>query len=244
MNETKQKGLITELHCQLAFSENGILLSVPITEDSRYDFIADINGILTRIQCKTCSLFDDGNAITFTTRSVRSNTSQSYERYYTKEEIDYFYTYYNGKSYLVKVEETSSQKTLRFVSKSNQNINVNWAKDFELETVLKNDFQYTFEKIQVNIKNTTKSTKFCIDCGAPISSQAVRCEKCNSLKERIVDRPDREKLKNLIRTTPFVQIAKQYGVSDKAVTKWCISENLPSRKVDIKKYSDEEWRLL
>jgi hypothetical protein len=48
----------------------------------------------------------------------------------------------------------------------------------------------------------------------------------------------------MIRTTPFTTIAKQYGVSDKAVSKWCKSENLPYRKKDIKSYSDEEWNLL
>ena len=111
MNETKQKGLITELHCQLDFSNLGILLSVPICEDSRYDYIADINGQLIKIQCKTCSVGEDGSYIRFSTRSTRSNTGESYQRYYTKEEIDYFYTSYNNQGYLVKVEETSSEKT-------------------------------------------------------------------------------------------------------------------------------------
>ena len=45
----------------------------------------------------------------------------------------------------------------------------------------------------------------------------------------------------MIRNIPFVQIAKKYGVSDKAIVKWCVSENLPSRKTDINSYSDEDW---
>jgi len=38
-----------------------------------------------------------------------------------------------------------------------------------------------------------------------------------------------------------VQIGKDYGVSDNAVRKWCIMENLPFRKQDIKNFNDEEW---
>ena len=56
MNETKQKGLITEIECELAFSKLGILLSKPIAEDSRYDYIADLGNNLLRIQCKTSSV--------------------------------------------------------------------------------------------------------------------------------------------------------------------------------------------
>jgi len=45
----------------------------------------------------------------------------------------------------------------------------------------------------------------------------------------------------MIRTIPFVRIAKKYGVSDKAIVKWCIAENLPSKKSDINAYSEAEW---
>ena len=56
MRESELLGLTTELQCQLAFSKLNIVLSKPITQDSRYDYIADINGELIRIQCKTCIL--------------------------------------------------------------------------------------------------------------------------------------------------------------------------------------------
>lgn len=92
---------------------------------------------------------------------------------------------------------------------------------------------------------TIKPKYYCIDCKEEIStSTAQRCSKCAKIASRTVERPSREELKNLIRTVPFTQIAKQYNVSDKAIAKWCIAENLPSRKKDIKSYSDEEWDLL
>jgi hypothetical protein len=51
-------------------------------------------------------------------------------------------------------------------------------------------------------------------------------------------------LKKLIRTKPFTQIGKQFNVSDNAIRKWCVSENLPTKKTEINKYSDEDWLLI
>jgi Zn finger protein HypA/HybF involved in hydrogenase expression len=82
---------------------------------------------------------------------------------------------------------------------------------------------------------------FCIDCGAPITKESLRCGKCNALNNRVAKRPNREQLKQLIRTTSFLSIGKQFNVSDNAVRKWCDSYNLPRKKEDIKNYSDEEW---
>lgn len=83
--------------------------------------------------------------------------------------------------------------------------------------------------------------KFCIDCGKVISQSATRCPECASKAERIVERPTREELKQLIRTTPFTTIGKQFGVSDNAVRKWCDGYGLPRKSSEIKKYTDEEW---
>ena len=70
-------------------------------------------------------------------------------------------------------------------------------------------------------------------------------EKLNmSLNQRTVTRPLREELKQLIRTKPFTEIGKMYGVSDNAIRKWCDFENLPRKKQEINSYSDEEWKLI
>ena len=54
----------------------------------------------------------------------------------------------------------------------------------------------------------------------------------------------REELKNLIRIFPFVEIGKQFNVSDNAIRKWCKLFSLPFKKEEIKKYTDKEWELL
>ena len=115
MHETQQKGLITELQCQLYFSQKGLIVSVPTCQDSRYDMIVDIDGTLIKIQCKTCRL-KSKTGITFNTRSCRINCSnKKISQSYNKNDIDYFATFYNDKIYLVPVEICGeSTKTLSF----------------------------------------------------------------------------------------------------------------------------------
>lgn len=88
---------------------------------------------------------------------------------------------------------------------------------------------------------TQTRKNYCVDCGKEICLDSLRCRDCEN-KHRITDKPvTREELKNLIRSTPFTQIGKKYGLTDNGIKKWCISYNLPSKKKDINKYTDEEW---
>ena len=90
-----------------------------------------------------------------------------------------------------------------------------------------------------------KKMNYCVDCHRSISLTATRCKSCSGKereKEKIEKRPSREELKELIRTMPFLQIGKKFGVSDNAIRKWCKNCQLPSSPREIKKYSDEEWK--
>lgn len=133
MNLTpKQKGNLTELKCISAFYELGYQCSIPYGENSRYDFIADINGKLIRVQCKTSREIDSG-VIEFPCRSSRSNTHSNLQRRYTANEIDYFCTYWNDMCYLVPVNECSIAKKLRFIPpKNGQKVGISYAIDYEL----------------------------------------------------------------------------------------------------------------
>ena len=95
LDNTQQKGTATELHCILDLTNLGIRCLKPVDESSKYDVVADLNGKFIRIQCKTSSIAEDESYIEFSTRTTRSNTKENSYRNYTKEEIDYFYTYYN-----------------------------------------------------------------------------------------------------------------------------------------------------
>lgn len=90
-----------------------------------------------------------------------------------------------------------------------------------------------------------KEIHYCEKCGIELKTkEATRCPKCAAIAQRLVERPSREELKSLIRTLPFTTLATQFGVSDNAIRKWCVAENLPKSKREIQSYSDEDWELL
>ncbi len=133
---SKQKGNLTELQCISAFYELGYQCSIPYGENSRYDLIADIDGKLIKVQCKTSKEIEQG-VIEFSCRSCRSNTQSNLQRRYTADEIDYFATFWNGKCYIVPISECSVSKKLRFIPpKNGQKVGVNYAKNYEIQRQL------------------------------------------------------------------------------------------------------------
>ena len=134
MLKNKDKGIVTELQCIIEFNKLGCHVSVPYGENSRYDMIVDIDGFLIKVQSKTASLTKDGSGIKFKCESVYTDGHTVKTRKYTKLEIDYFCTYYNGQCYLIPVEKCGSYKYLRFsATKNSQTKGVNFASDYELE---------------------------------------------------------------------------------------------------------------
>lgn len=134
----KQKGNLTELECIIAFYKLGYTVSIPYGENARYDFIADVNGNLIKVQVKTSREIKKNEAIKFTCKSTNVNSKGTTYHRYTKEQIDYFATFWEGKCYLVPVEECSLEKTLRFYyPSSGQKQGITLAKDYELQETLR-----------------------------------------------------------------------------------------------------------
>lgn len=96
----------------------------------------------------------------------------------------------------------------------------------------------------ISLRKKGINKNYCKICGKEITTKAELCADCFHIEKRKVERPNRETLKFLIRNKSFLQIGKDYGVSDNAIRKWCVSENLPSKKTEIKKYSDEDWEKI
>lgn len=106
-------------------------------------------------------------------------------------------------------------------------------------------YQYTID--ENNITNPVSSDtctirpkkdlikKYCLICGDTICKKANLCRKCSNsspkFKTRKVNRPSRDELQKLVWSIPTIEIAKHFGVSDKAISKWCKSYNIdkPSR---------------
>ena len=142
MNETKRLGNLTELQCITAFVEKGYQVSIPFGEDSRYDFIADVEDRLLKIQCKSCHevLDEEGDLVGIRFKCVRQtgNAATKWARVkYQENEIDYFATIWDNQVYVMPVNECSDKKTLRFSSKQNQP-NISWAENYKFEEVVKN----------------------------------------------------------------------------------------------------------
>ena len=136
---SKQKGNITELECMLAFMKLGYNVLTPYGDCERYDFVVDIDNKFYKIQSKTSSSDDDGASFKFSCRSCNRKDGAIVHHTYTKEEIDYFVTTFNGIIYLIPVEECGADKRLRLQpTKNGQVRGVTWAKDYELEEVIKN----------------------------------------------------------------------------------------------------------
>ena len=106
------------------------------------------------------------------------------------------------------------------------------------ETYFREGFNYPLLKNQ-------KDINFCPICGVEIAPARKYCSKrCSELGQTTEGKPDRETLKKEIKQNSFVELGKKYGVSDNGIRKWCKSYNLPYRKNEMKKYSEEEWRDL
>ena len=85
-----------------------------------------------------------------------------------------------------------------------------------------------------NIKRK-KKRYYCKKCGIEVTSSKGYCEECARFNRRKCERPSKEKLTKMVWEIPMRTIAKQYGVSDKAIAKWC-------KKYDIKTPGPGYWQ--
>ena len=72
------------------------------------------------------------------------------------------------------------------------------------------------------------------------SKKAEMCIECYKTKQSIIP-VTREQLKYEIRNYSFLQVGKIHNNSDNTIRKWCKKLNLPYRREDISKISNEEW---
>lgn len=261
MKYTQSIGNVNELKCLIGFIELGYDCSIPYGNNSKYDFIADINGNLLKIQCKSSSYarrngIVDKNAFWIDTTSGCSNTHETVRHTYNKEDVDYFATCWDNKIYLIPVEECNTSKTLRLAPPKTK-IPYFSASDYELEKILgknsifvqsKEDYLSRFDRksetTNKNLKSKEKVQHFCKKCNKEITTNSDYCVECAHTLSRKVERPDRNTLKELIRTKPFTKIGEMYNVSDNSIRKWCKSYNLPFNKIDIFAVSESDWELI
>jgi hypothetical protein len=71
----------------------------------------------------------------------------------------------------------------------------------------------------------------CVDCGAKITKYGIRCVSCANKYQRKVDRPTFDELFQMLSENNgnFTKVAKQYGVTDNAIRKWCDLYGIPRK---------------
>lgn len=127
-------GQRTEAAILSALVRRGYAVLLPFGVNQRYDLVIDLDGRFVRAQCKTGRLMD--GVVQFRTRSIRSNTSETFTRPYIGE-ADVFLVYCpeTDRIYAVPVEDAPSggQMYLRVEPTVNRQAHgVNWAKQYEL----------------------------------------------------------------------------------------------------------------
>ena len=138
LNNTQIQGAITEQKCFLKCSEHGFIVSKPLFDNVRYDFLLDINNKIYKIQVKTCHSSKTNNGFVFNCYSQHSTGNGNKRMKYTNEEIDYFMTEFDGIFYLYPVPEQGiSVKTLRTTSDNPRVKNIDYAEDYIFEKVVK-----------------------------------------------------------------------------------------------------------
>lgn len=130
-------GEITEQEVALEFLKRGILLSKPLVQSSRYDFIADINHKLYKIQVKTGTL-KENSYIEFATSTSHTNTQGTLNIPYSENDVDFFATMYEGQCYLIpyKVCGKRAQRLRLIPTKNGQTKGITFAKDYIIDTIL------------------------------------------------------------------------------------------------------------
>lgn len=131
-------GEITEQQVALEFLKQGILISKPLVQSSRYDFIADINNHLYKIQVKTGTYKEDAY-LEFATSTSHTNTRGTLNISYDANDVDFFATMYKNQCYLIPFEKCGKRaQRIRFVpTKNGQTQGILFAKDFKLEDIIK-----------------------------------------------------------------------------------------------------------
>lgn len=144
----------------------------------------------------------------------------------------------NGTCHNIDKDITQVKKTILLCANCHAEVHEGF---YSVEELINKQF-FDESVIDEYKQSKEKKSNYCKNCGIKISNGANYCMKCSQENQRVTERPDRKTLKSLIRTMPFTQIAKKYGVTDNAIRKWCISMSLPSKKTEINSYSQQVWK--
>lgn len=140
----------------LAFIKLGYTCSVPFGNSAKYDFIADVNGKLLRIQCKSSNYVDDNrDAFYIDTSTSTVNTKEIKRHTYTDSDIDYFATSFENEVYVIPINECKGTiKTLRINPPRNGKTEYVKASDYLIKRIFDEDLHYQQSREKYLNRNT------------------------------------------------------------------------------------------
>lgn len=130
-------GEISEQTVALEFLKLGYMVSKPLVQSSKYDFVLDVNHKLYKIQVKTGQLKED-SFIEFATSTSHTNTKGTKNLTYSSDDVDLFAVVNDGKCYLVPIGVCGNRcQRLRIKSTKNGQVDgITFAKDYILQDVV------------------------------------------------------------------------------------------------------------
>ena len=149
MDNTLIRGDVNELQCILDFQKRGYYCSIPFSGSCRYDVIADIDGKLCRIQCKSSTYSEEEGNLKFSATRQTTNTKRTIKYTYSEEEIDYFYSSWKNYGFLIPVSEVSTSKYLRVAPPKHG-----------IQETMSIAADYLIDNVIIAIKNNTPIQKY------------------------------------------------------------------------------------
>ena len=135
---TKDIGNLSEILCIAALMQRGLSVSIPYGENDSYDFIADCNGSLFKLQCKTGRTVVAGESFLIPLHTTTKNSKTSHSHGF-KGLVDFIIAYYNNQVYLLPINELKANVSfqLRLTPPKNGQVkDINWAKNYELDNMM------------------------------------------------------------------------------------------------------------
>ncbi len=199
-HHTKDKGDIALTKIIADLTEKEYYIFLPISESLPIDLIAYKNNKSYRIQCKYSS---SGEIPSKTNWTDKHGT---HTKHYDTNDFDYFGIYLPNVSQCIYPAISFKGCTVS-TNKPTSASSIYWYEDFLQFTDTVNKKNY--KDFNIPFESLIQSNNIGIS-GPKIGS-------------RKVERPSKEELEKLIWQVPATQIAKQFGVSDSAIIKWCRS---------------------
>ena len=139
MLTSDQKGAIAETAIIHTAIKLGVSVYTPVVEGGRYDMIFEVGSNLLRIQCKWSP--KHGDVVALRCYSAGRSSKGLLRRVYAEGEVDAFAAYCPelDRCYLLPFDLFAgrTQISLRLgPCRNNQNVGINWAKDFEFAATL------------------------------------------------------------------------------------------------------------